>query len=118
MGLDTIAMISWEDGKYVEAPNEWFIGTDLLSRGCMGELNWIRGKVYDKVIKAVSGYTLYDQLNNRTVREISSKLDEYTQTHLANVERRPVLMNCSELKQLNLWFKIAAEKGCFLDAWY
>lgn len=118
MGLDTIAMLEWKDGEYKEAPNEWFSGTPRLVRGVYGETNWIRGKVYNNIIQRVTGYSLYEDLNNAALRDLSSKLTEYMYMHCASPANRVEQISCEELKELNLWFKTAAEKGCFLHAWY
>lgn len=118
MGLDSIAMISWKDGEFQEAPNEWFNGTDKLCRGCFGDYNWIRGKVYNTLIEAVTGYSLYTQLNNASLQDLSAKLNEYTEIHCASPANRVVQIPCDELKELNSWFKTAAERGCFIEAWY
>jgi hypothetical protein len=118
MSLDTIAMIGYEQGEFREAPEDWFSGTDLLVRGTEGTDNWIRGRYYDEVIKQITGYTLYHQLKNGTVQDISRLLNEYTFAHVSSVANRRVQISNEELQQLNKWFKIAAEKGCFLEAWY
>jgi len=118
MELDTIAMIAWQDGEFKEAPQEWFSGTELLIRGSSSDLNWLRGKFYDNIICSISNYTLYTNLNNKAVNEISQKLNEYMSRHIVSIEDRPFTISVDELKQLNKWFKIASEKGCFLNAWY
>lgn len=118
MGLDTIAMLEWKDGEYKEAPSEWFEGTSLLVRGMFGESSWLRGKVYNTLIQRVTGYSLYSNLNNEAVRDLSNKLNEYTFIHCASPANRVEQISCEELKELNLWFKTAAERGCFLNAWY
>ena len=120
MGLDTIAMTEWKDGEYKQAPDEWFEGTPRLVRGIMGggKENWIRGKTYNNLIQQVTGYSLYENLNNESVRDLSNKLNEYMFIHCASPANRVEQISCEELRELNLWFKVAAEKGCFLHAWY
>jgi hypothetical protein len=125
MGLDTIAYKEFSNGEHVEADSEWFTGTEELSRGIMavgdtGNLAWIRGKVYAHFLEQISGVSLYQEsISNETVWKIANSLKTYNDNPLKysdvfftyNLPKR-------ELKTLERWFFIAAERGCYLHGWW
>lgn len=121
MGLDIIAYKEYKNGEHVPADNSWFTGTEQLSRGVMGgDMNWLRGKVYDHLIEQVSGISLYQEtINNDVVKKISDSLKEFNN----DPRKFPDIafyynFTKAELKQLEKWFNTAAEKGCYLHGWW
>lgn len=121
MGLDTMAYKEYKNGEHIPADTEWFTGTEQLSRGVMGaDLSWIRGKVYSHVIEQISGVSLYQEtLNNETIKQIADSLTEFNDNprKFADIVFYYNFTK-TELKQLEKWFKIAAEKGCYIHGWW
>jgi len=121
MGLDTTAMQGFRDGENVPAPEEWFEGTEGLTRGIMAwGLADLRGKVYSHLIEQISGESLYrESINNATVAKIADSLDDF----LEYPEKyRDVVftynLNRKETVQLAKWFRAAADNGCYLVGWW
>jgi len=121
MGLDTIAYKEYSNGEHIEADSVWFEGTEELSRGIMGsDLSWIRGKVYSHLIEQVSGISLYQEsISNDGVGKIAAALHEL---NADPIRYRDIVFtynyNKRELKALEKWFTIAAERGCYLHGWW
>lgn len=121
MGLDTMAMKGFRDGEHERADEEWFEGTEGLSRGMMA---WgradLRGKVYSHMIEQVSGVSLYQEsISNEYVKHIALCLEDF----IVNPEKfRDVMftynLNRKEVTQLAKWFRIAADRGCYLVGWW
>jgi hypothetical protein len=63
--------------------------------------DWFSGT--DLLIRGTKGTDNW--IRGRYYDEVIKQITGYTLYH-------------EELQQLNKWFKIAAEKGCFLEAWY
>lgn len=121
MGLDTTAMKEFKDGEHVPAPEEWFDGTEGLSRGMMAwGLADLRGKVYSHLVEQVSGVSLYSEsISNDTVKQIALDLEEFVD----HPDRyRDVMftynLNRKEVMQLARWFRAAADNGCYLVGWW
>lgn len=121
MGLDTIAYKEFRNGEHVEADDSWFEGTEELVRGVMGSsLSWIRGKVYAHLVEQISGISLYQEsISNDHVRQIAEALEDLnrnpekfsTMVFYHNFDRK-------HLRQLERWFRIAADNGCYIHGWY
>lgn len=119
MGLDTIAYKEFRNGEHINANSEWFEGTEELCRGIMHEdLSWIRGKVYSVVVEEISGISLYTEtLSNEAVHKIANSIENYLNDPLRhNLFKGNI--NTKELRLLGKWFRVAAEKGCYLHGWW
>lgn len=74
MGLDTHAVVRGEDGNWSPAPDEPFEGLRLMGGVCSGGSDSfsIRGKVYDEVVDAATGESLYQKrIEPETVAKIA-----------------------------------------------
>jgi len=71
-----------------------------------------RGKVYAEFIEEVSGFSLYNDLNNEEVRKISEKLNNYKDLKESDGIRELVF---EDLKRM---FSEYARAGAVLIAWY
>lgn len=121
MGLDTIAYKEFRNGEHIQADSDWFKGTEMLSRGIMGgDLAWIRGKTYALLVEEVSGVNLYEEsISNDVVWKIANAFKSLNDDplkyrdidYLAHYHK-------NELKALEKWFFIAAERGCYLHGWW
>lgn len=120
MGLDTIAYKEFIDGEHIDADNEWFSGTEELCRGVVSEnLAWIRGKVYAKIVEDLSGISLYSEsLSNEMVHKIASSIENYLEDPLKRSDLFRGNINTKELRLLGKWFRVAADKGCYLHGWW
>ena len=118
MGLDIIAC-SKKNAMFenVDAPNEWFVGTEELVRGCFGDVNWIRGKYYYYIINELTGVNLYqEEINNKTVNHIATVLENQKKDwHSVDSGYH---YSIEEIKMLAKWFRAAADNGCFLEGWW
>ena len=115
MGLDTIA-ITHKNERFenVEAPNDWFLGTENLVRGAFGDINWIRGKHYDPLVYELVGISLYQEtINNDTINKIATVLENRTESYTSKITNKHYSLK--EIKNLAKWFRIAADNGCFLE---
>jgi hypothetical protein len=77
MGLDTYATQRGAGGRWKVAPDEPFDGIELCGGICSGgqDSSSIRGKVYDHVVRAATGESLYqERITPETVAEMARLL--------------------------------------------
>lgn len=143
MGLDTYAMAQDEHGQWRHAPDEPFEGLRLADGWGSSS---IRGKVYDVVVEAATGNSLYqDHIEPPTVVEMATRLreaverakrtgsgigvrevpvaDEKGGTRIKRIEF-PLLVvagseiHAGEAEDLARWFEVCAERGYAIDGWW
>ena len=61
MGLDSFAITQGEDGGWQPAPDESFEGIELCGGMFSDGGSSIRGKVYDELVRAATGESLYQE---------------------------------------------------------
>jgi hypothetical protein len=125
MGLDVCAYTEAKNGKRIEAPSEWFDDTHHLARigGWDADMNYFRGRSYAWAVEAITGISLYSpKIPNKDVRKIADSLARYyngvvmdpTKNHWALRECQSFTM--LEFHSLVLWFKLAADNDCWVEA--
>jgi hypothetical protein len=126
MGLDTYASRTPEDLMLTAEDEAAFAaaGVDLCGGVCSDGVTSIRGKVYNDLVMEVSGISLYQEWTSpEEVRLISAALDARTPEALVRVWDEVDLRYgpghaASEAADLQLFFRVCAERGLGLIGWW
>jgi hypothetical protein len=108
MGLDSFAMIGDKqmDGKLFEHLPPVLCG-GMFSDGHSS----IRGKVYNEIVEAASGISLYqEKISNSQVAMIAMALED-ADNHASNLSKK-------EYNTLIEWFKIIHNNGGWVHGWW
>jgi hypothetical protein len=140
VGLDSFAVVRGEDGEWHVAPDGPFDGLRLCE--CEGSASF-RGKVYDEVVLAATGASLYQgRIDPATVAgmarafreavEEAKRAGQRVAERPAGVDERgeprvttfPVLdvagcrIHAHEAEDLARWLEVCAEHGYAVDGWW
>lgn len=126
MGLDNYAA-RHPEGGLTEEDKQAFrqAGIDLCGGLESDGVISFRGKVYDWLVRHVTGVSLYQEwIPPETVREMSKALNAYTAEELAEIwdEVDPISEDAchseDEVANLQRFFAICAERGLGLIGWW
>jgi len=119
MGLDTVAAHSLDDVDLTEEDLQAFKDVGIPRVGIISadEIGIFRGKVYEEVIRRITGVSLYQEwIPPETVVEMYQAIKAYEiskwQEDDENVDPEDV-----EHSDLCKFFKVCAERGLGLVAW-
>jgi hypothetical protein len=132
MGLDTYAMQRGADGDWEVAPDEPFDGIQLCGGICSSgqDSSSIRGKVYDLVVRAATGESLYqERIEPERVAEMARRLRTTVDAAkregprpgargLEILEVASHEINPDEAEGLASWFEVCAERGYAVEGWW
>lgn len=148
MGLDTYAVVRGDGGVYRSAPDGPFDGLRLVGGMYSGGVNSssIRGKVYERVVAAATGESLYQRriepdviaemaVRLRTAVEDAKRVgiggatrergrfDQRGKLHIesdeiAALEVAGHEIDAQEAEHLAQWFEICAERGYAVEGWW
>jgi hypothetical protein len=148
MGLDTYAKELGADGKWHSAPDEPFAGIRLVGGVLSGGTgsSSMRGKVYEDVVYAATGESLYrERIEPEVVAEMARRLraaledakragtrpgtTEYTvfdeegrrrtvSEEIAVLDVAGMEIDAEEAEDLARWFEICAKRGYAVEGWW
>jgi hypothetical protein len=123
MGLDTYASRTPGDVNLTDEDERIFeeAGIELCGGMFSGDGGSFRGKVYSDVVAHVSGVSLYEEwIPPETVREMAEAFDrcdpEAVERDMA--EDGVYETTASEVRNLQRFFRICADRGFGLVGWY
>lgn len=121
MGLDNYASRNPEEIELSEEDVRAFeeAGIDLCGGIASDGETSFRGKVYDNLITSITGVSLYnDWIPPETVRRMSEMLDRYDPEEVKNDSNDRHYKNTpNEVRMLQKFFRICAERGIGIVAW-
>ncbi len=128
MGLDSFASrnpneveLSPEDLTAFKAAN-----SELCGGMYSGDEGSFRGKIYDDLIREVTGVSLYQEwIPPEEIQRLSEKLDAYSPEQLAAISTRvdgaidaSSAHNALECANLQAFFRVCAAQGLGLIGWW
>lgn len=115
MGLDNFWKKSKDEAGVIEG--EFKVCGGMFS-GCGNDS--FRGKIYDRFVEDVTGVSLYGdpetfEISNETVKQMAIDLEEteWRDSYIQNYDIQE-----EEFRDLTRMFKLHAEAGHYLLAWY
>jgi hypothetical protein len=121
MGLDTFAGRT-RRGELTKEDVEAFDSAKLELCGGMysGDGGSFRGKVYDDVVRHLTGVSLYEEwIPPETVREMAAAFERCDPEKVAQESEELVYpASVSEIVELRQFFRICAERGLGLVGWW
>ena len=115
MGLDCIWIKPGQDDAFELAEaSELSLCGGMFSGHGNGSF---RGKVYNTLIEELTGHSLYSHLDNDAVKHIATVLENTAYTYLP-LDWSGAQMPVEEWEDLKTMFRLYADAGAELAAWY
>jgi hypothetical protein len=119
MGLDTVAAYSPDNVELTEEDLQAFNDAGIPRVGIIsaGEIAIFRGKVYEKVVRRITGVSLYQEwIPHETVREMFHAIKAY---EFSKWQEDDETIDLKEVEHSDLckFFKVCTERGLGLVAW-